>query len=882
MSRKGKKNRKSRKRSHPHGKRTVSTAAIPETLTSARESYDKRNFQGCLDKLKPLHAKFGTREPHREREIMLLAARAALACGDYRQLEHWLGRTGSQYADDVEVNYIRFRLHFEMREFEVTSRLGAKVAEHSELTSAGELSFDLPEFYNLLGCAYYECEDFTASEKTMHTAIELKPDFPEAYIWLARARARRGDSDGERAALSDGLIHCTEKNELQLLAEKYLGQERITLCMIVKNEQELLPRCLASVKDAVDEMVIVDTGSDDRTVEIAKSFGAKVYHHPWQNSFSLHRNQSIEYATGDWVMILDADEELERADIAKLRTATRIPDINIISVSVLNKNLKTGELTSFLPSMRLWRRKLNCHYESIVHNELRVPEGEPVLRADIHVYHYGYSLDWDKQKRKIERTRKLLEEQLAAEPNNPFANFNYSQLLRGESKKPDTETCCLILEHSGRTVANTDPDIRTERYLHVSALEQMSAAYFYLQEFDQAEACVQQTLVIDPDYIDGRFDLGHIFAARHEYDRAIEAYEDYIEFANNFKVGDEADSYILQHTNRQPEAYFALGLIYERLEQDQQAIESFERVLEYKDDHLDLHTHLARLYLNSNNLDQARDHAQKRLATSADDSAALFVVAEVARRCGDLDQARALLAELAGDKLNGAAALQSLIKLENECGNQEEADRWRTKLQTMTTPIVDERRRGADELFKAGDYGAASSLLEQLLAEHPADADLLNDLGNCCFKQDQLEEARNYYDRALECNSQYLVAMRNLGLCLYRLEQHEASLEYLERYLESQEEDQQILSLVARILCQLNRDADAIAILEKLLRFRPDSVELITELANCYYRLGHLQSAYLGFRQAIAVDPQCEAARKMLIRLEQSAMGTPVMEDRQP
>ena len=73
--------------------------------------------------------------------------------------------------------------------------------------------------------------------------------------------------------------------------------------MIVKNEEKFLAQCLKSIKDAVDEIIIVDTGSTDRTVEIAQSFGAKVYHHPWR-SFSEARNHSLSYATCDWILKL--------------------------------------------------------------------------------------------------------------------------------------------------------------------------------------------------------------------------------------------------------------------------------------------------------------------------------------------------------------------------------------------------------------------------------------------------------------------------------------------------------------------------------------------------------------------------------------------------
>ena len=85
---------------------------------------------------------------------------------------------------------------------------------------------------------------------------------------------------------------------------------KLSLCMIVKNEEKFLAGCLESVKNIVDEIIIVDTGSTDKTIEIANSYNAKVYHFEWKNDFSLARNESIKHATGDWILILDADERL--------------------------------------------------------------------------------------------------------------------------------------------------------------------------------------------------------------------------------------------------------------------------------------------------------------------------------------------------------------------------------------------------------------------------------------------------------------------------------------------------------------------------------------------------------------------------------------------
>ncbi len=96
----------------------------------------------------------------------------------------------------------------------------------------------------------------------------------------------------------------------------------ITLCMIMRDAEKTLARCLDSVRGLVDEIIIVDTGSRDRSVQIALSHGAHVLHDPWQDDFARPRNIGIEKATGSWVLIMDPDEMISQTDHAELRQLT--------------------------------------------------------------------------------------------------------------------------------------------------------------------------------------------------------------------------------------------------------------------------------------------------------------------------------------------------------------------------------------------------------------------------------------------------------------------------------------------------------------------------------------------------------------------------------
>ncbi|RLB83760.1 MAG: hypothetical protein DRH17_00980 [Deltaproteobacteria bacterium] len=186
--------------------------------------------------------------------------------------------------------------------------------------------------------------------------------------------------------------------------------------MIVKDEEESLPRCLSSVKDYVDEIVVVDTGSTDRTVEIARRFGAQIYHHPWEDNFSKHRNQSISYATGDWFMYLDADEEIVEGTGPLIREAIQNQKVDSITFEFIS--LYAGGKKSFHTQQRLFRNDRGIHFEGRIHN--RIVGVKTTCLYPIKVLHHGYNVHHEKAKLKHERRIKILKREIEDDPQNPI------------------------------------------------------------------------------------------------------------------------------------------------------------------------------------------------------------------------------------------------------------------------------------------------------------------------------------------------------------------------------------------------------------------------------------------------------------------------------
>jgi glycosyltransferase involved in cell wall biosynthesis len=245
---------------------------------------------------------------------------------------------------------------------------------------------------------------------------------------------------------------------------------RLTLCLVVKNEAAHLPRCLDSVRGLADEIVLVDTGSTDRTVEIALSRGVRLFHQAWQDDFSLVRNFAVSQATGDWILSIDADESISLRDHARIREALQRDDIDAVAVSQRHY-LTAGYFIGWQPApgdydegspytgffdiecVRLFRNRPTLRFKNRVHESIVSTDlSRPLVkvRGDWVIHHYGKAGDRDVQRAKDEVYLRLGARKVDENPKDPHAHYELG-IQNSTLDKPDAALACFerVLELSG-------------------------------------------------------------------------------------------------------------------------------------------------------------------------------------------------------------------------------------------------------------------------------------------------------------------------------------------------------------------------------------------------------------------------------------------------
>lgn len=341
----------------------------------------------------------------------------------------------------------------------------------------------------------------------------------------------------------------------------------ISLCIIVKNEEIALPQCLNSVKDVVEEIVLVDTGSSDRTVEIARQFGAKVHHFAWCNDFSAARNEALKYVKTDWILVLDADEVLVPEIVPDLRQA--INSDRFLVFNLLRQEVGAAQSPYSLVS-RLFRRHSDIYFTRPYHAMVDDSVTQ-ILRCEPHwqigslervaILHYGYQQQQIAQKDKFTQAEKIMSGFLANHPQDPYVCSKLGALYvqmgklepgielleRGlKSAAKNEEILYELYYHLGiaysrkqqieRAIASYQAAVQLNIYsfLKLGAYNNLGSLWQKTGNLQQAKSAYQTVLQIDPDFAVGYYNLGIILKAMGQFVEAIAAYKQAIKLNPNY------------------------------------------------------------------------------------------------------------------------------------------------------------------------------------------------------------------------------------------------------------------------------------------------------------------------------------------------------------
>lgn len=192
------------------------------------------------------------------------------------------------------------------------------------------------------------------------------------------------------------------------------GALKISACYIVKNEAKNLAKSIKSLKNQVNEIVVVDTGSADNTIAVARKLGARVYSFPWQDDFSKARNFALSKAKGEWLVLLDADEYFTAKTAGNIRQViSQAQQADGLLIQMVNYDVDKAEIQDYFYQLRIVCNQQGLHYEGKIHEELKLSEGKSMkfLRIPpemLEIYHTGYASSVSRQK--LERNLKLLQQ----------------------------------------------------------------------------------------------------------------------------------------------------------------------------------------------------------------------------------------------------------------------------------------------------------------------------------------------------------------------------------------------------------------------------------------------------------------------------------------
>jgi len=351
--------------------------------------------------------------------------------------------------------------------------------------------------------------------------------------------------------------------------------------MIVKDEAAHLPECLDSVRDAVSEICIVDTGSTDNTLEIAKEYKAKVSVFIWCDDFAAARNESLRLCTSDWIFVLDADERIGPEDVPALRNLARGSHDCCYRFTTRNYTNNTGVsefqacepddrnargFAGWYPStkVRFFPNRRGAKFEGKVHelvNKSLERLGFRTIDCPIPIHHYPFTKDSAQIRKKQELYLKLGHEKAVADPADPNA---YAELGNQYAEVGDFANAAGAY----REAAKLDPN-------NAGYWKDLGGMLHQLGRHEEAHRALRLAIEQDPNLLDAWRNLGVVLVDSKEYEGAIECFRKALEIEPNWSDGHRYLSVAIQGAGRLSDAAVESRMALERLPRSHECLQLY-------------------------------------------------------------------------------------------------------------------------------------------------------------------------------------------------------------------------------------------------------------------------------------------------------------------
>ncbi len=395
-----------------------------------------------------------------------------------------------------------------------------KIYEDAIKNFENGLRINPTDFPCLLGIANtaYQMQNYDLGNRFLNEIEKLYPNNP--YI----EKLRKSIKQNNESQLS------TNKNEniKQKLNQNQIGQSKkpfLSLSMIVKDEEKFIKGCLESVKDIADEIIIVDTGSKDKTMEIAHQYTNQIYQFKWSDDFAAARNEALRHCTGEWILYLDADERLAITDKAAfLNFLKYIPlEIGGINCLIESNHLNFDGATEVHRGgyPRLFRNLgyPNIYFRGRVHEQISpsiLEQGKAFINSDIKIEHLGYNQNREVMESKIRRNYKLLLQHVKEEPTNGYAWYQLGQTLAQMKLVKEAEDAVRMAIQCGNL----------SKSVLASASSTLAQIMGNKKNFQEALYWAEESLKNAPDQVFAMNLKGYALLYLGRFDESLQAFQE--------------------------------------------------------------------------------------------------------------------------------------------------------------------------------------------------------------------------------------------------------------------------------------------------------------------------------------------------------------------